>query len=55
MDCGLRTADCRLRTRGKMQGKARCKMKNEEICATALSKRLTGISYTPGPEFPSVT
>ena len=26
---------------------ARCKMQNEEIFATALSKRLTDISYTP--------
>ena len=50
----MQTADCRLQTESKMQ--ARCKMQNEEICAAALSKRLTDISYIPGPaEFPSVT
>ena len=52
-DGKMQTADCRLQTEGKMQ--ARCKMQKGEICVTALSKRLTDISYTPGPDFPSVT
>ena len=45
-----------MQSEGKMKTESKmCKMQNEEICTTALSKRPTDISYTPGPEFPSVT